>query len=73
MLAEKKTKRCMPGVSSAVVITDCADDNARVHQQSRFSVLFEFQAAYLRVSSCAPDVEAAGNLVDQIDAAKRRC
>lgn len=49
------------------IITDCQDDNARVRQQTRYSVLFPQTAVnFVGVSS---DLEAAGNLIDVLDAA----
>lgn len=49
------------------VITDCQDGNARVRQQTRYSVLFPQTAInFVGVSS---DLEAAGNLIDVLDAA----
>lgn len=49
------------------VITDCQDGNARVRQQTRYSVLFPNTAInFVGVSS---DIEAAGNLIDVLDAA----
>ncbi|MDQ5951908.1 MAG: hypothetical protein QG626_35 [Patescibacteria group bacterium] len=50
------------------VITDCQDGNARVRQQTRYSVLFPNTAInFVGVSS---DLEAAGNLIDVLDAAR---
>ncbi len=49
------------------IITDCQDGNARVRQQTRYSVLFPQTAInFVGVSS---DIEAAGNLIDVLDAA----
>lgn len=49
------------------IITDCQDGNARVRQQTRYSVLFPQTAInFVGVSS---DLEAAGNLIDVLDAA----
>lgn len=49
------------------IITDCQDGNARVRQQTRYSVLFPNTAInFVGVSS---DIEAAGNLIDVLDAA----
>jgi len=49
------------------IITDCQDGNARVRQQTRYSVLFPGVApSFVGVSS---DLEAAGNLIDVLDAA----
>jgi len=49
------------------IITDCHDGNARVRQQTRYSVLFPgVPSSFMGVSS---DIEAAGNLIDVLDAA----
>lgn len=49
------------------LITDCDDGNARVRQQTRYSVLFPgVPVSFVGVSS---DLEAAGNLIDVLDAA----
>ncbi|MCR4312136.1 MAG: hypothetical protein NUV56_02515, partial [Candidatus Uhrbacteria bacterium] len=49
------------------VITDCQDGNARVRQETRYSVLFPgVPTNFMGVSS---DLEAAGNLIDVLDAA----
>lgn len=49
------------------IITDCHDGNARVRQETRYSALFPQAAIHLMgVSS---DLEAAGNLIDVLDAA----
>lgn len=49
------------------VITDCQDGNARVRQETRYSVLFPgTPISFMGVSS---DLEAAGNLIDTLDAA----
>jgi hypothetical protein len=53
---------------TAAIITDCADDNARARQELRFSSLFGVQPTFLGVGKNAPDIEAAGNLIDQLDA-----
>jgi hypothetical protein len=55
-------------ITTAAIITDCADDNARARQQLRFSSLFGIQPTFLGVGREAPDIEAAGNLIDQLDA-----
>ena len=49
------------------IITDCADDNARTRQELRFASLFGVRPTFLGVGSPAPDVEAAGNLLEQLD------
>jgi len=48
------------------IITDCADDNARARQELRFSTLFGVTPSFLGVSSYN-SIEAAGNLVEQLD------
>lgn len=49
------------------IITDCQDGNARVRQQTRYSVLFPgVSSSFMGVSS---DLEASGNLIDVLDAA----
>ena len=49
------------------LITDCQDGNARVRQQTRYSVLFPgVPSNFVGVTS---DIEAAGNLIDILDAA----
>ena len=48
------------------IITDCRDDNARVRQEARYATLFpETNISFIGVSS---DIEAAGNLIDVLDA-----
>lgn len=48
------------------IITDCADDNARTRQELRFQSLFGSMPSFLGVSSYN-SIEAAGNLVEQLD------
>lgn len=48
------------------IITDCADDNARARQELRFKTLFDVTPSFLGVSSYN-SIEAAGNLVEQLD------
>lgn len=48
------------------IITDCADDNARARQELRFKSLFGVLPSFLGVSSYN-SIEAAGNLVEQLD------
>lgn len=50
-----------------MIITDCADGNARVRQTSRFEGLFNSRPGFLGVGARMPDIEAAGNLLDQLD------
>lgn len=49
------------------IITDCKDDNARVRQQTRYSTLFPGIAP--NFTGATSDIEAAGNLIDVLDAA----
>lgn len=51
------------------VITDCADDNARGRVETRLHVLFGFPVSFIGVRN---DLEAAGNLVDVLDASYGR-
>ncbi|KAM0682381.1 hypothetical protein MDAP_002219 [Mitosporidium daphniae] len=55
-------------VAAAVIISDCIDENARVRQQCRFASLFSIEPSYIGVSSTHPELEAAGHLVDVLDA-----
>lgn len=48
------------------IITDCADGSARTRQELRFDTLFGVKPTFLGVGSYSP-VEAAGNLLDQLD------
>jgi hypothetical protein len=48
------------------IITDCADGSARTRQELRFDTLFGVKPTFLGVDSYSP-VEAAGNLVDQLN------
>lgn len=50
------------------IITDCADSNARARQELRFASLFGTEPSLLGVGAKAPDIEAAGNLLDQLNA-----
>lgn len=64
---QSKAKDQAPEIAFGAIITDCTDENARARQQCRFSVLFGVCPIILGTSSCIPDVESAGNLVDLID------
>src|SRR5262245_23677449 len=55
-------------VTKGAIITDCADPNARVRQELRFTSLFGFQPSLLPLGHDCPDLEAAGNLIDQLSA-----
>lgn len=55
-------------IIQGTIITDCADDNARARQQARFSELFCATPTFLGLGASAPDIEAGGNLIDQLDA-----
>lgn len=48
------------------IITDCADSNARTRQELRFASLFNVTPSFIGVGAKAPDVEAGGNLIDQL-------
>jgi len=48
------------------IINDCADGSARTRQELRFDTLFGVKPTFLGVGSYSP-IEAAGNLVDQLD------
>ena len=50
------------------IITDCTDNNAEVRQELRFESLFGIKPSFLGVGKYAPDIEAAGNLLDQLEA-----
>lgn len=52
-----------------VIINDCSDPNAKVRQQVRFASLFGVAPAFVEVGGKNPDLEAAGHLVDILDAA----
>lgn len=54
---------------NGVIISDCADDNAIGRQKTRFASLFGSSPAFIRLTSAAPDLEGAGNLIDVLDAA----
>jgi hypothetical protein len=58
-------------MKNGVVISDCADDNAVGRQQARFASLFGSIPSFIRLSSDAPDLEAAGSLVDTLDAIRQ--
>ncbi len=49
-------------------MNDCADDNARSRQQARFAGLFGVTPTFVGLGGNAPDIEAAGNLLDVLDA-----
>lgn len=51
------------------IITDCRDDNAATRQLSRASSLLETNLSFIGVQT---DIEAAGNLIDIIDATEGR-
>ncbi len=52
------------------IITDCADGPAQARQELRFDTLFGVKPTFLGVGSYSP-IEAAGNLVDQLDVLTR--
>lgn len=49
------------------IINDCSDDNVMSRQQTRAAALFSAPTAIIRVEN---DIEAAGNIIDTIDAAE---
>jgi hypothetical protein len=51
------------------IITDCADPNARTRQELRFASLFGVHPTFLGVGDKAPGIEAAGDLLEQLDVA----
>jgi hypothetical protein len=61
---------------NGAIITDCADSNARARQELRFTRLFGSKPTFLGVGADvvlgegnkAADVQAAGNLLDMLDA-----
>lgn len=48
------------------IITDCADHNARTRQELRFANLFGVTPAFIGLGAKSPDIEAGGNLIDQL-------
>lgn len=54
--------------SQGVIITDCGDQNARTRQQLRFGSLFGVRPEFIGLGPDNPDLEAAGQLVDVLDA-----
>jgi hypothetical protein len=59
---------------TGVIITDCYDENVRLRQQARFASLFGVNPAFVGVQAPTHDLEsaglqAAGHLVDAVDAA----
>ena len=48
------------------IITDCRDDNARVRQETRYAHLFP--QTHVSFIGAETDVEAAGNVIDVLDA-----
>ena len=52
-----------------MIINDCKDENAKIRQLGRFSALFGFTPGFIGVQN---DIEAAGNLIDALDATMGR-
>ncbi len=50
------------------LITDCKDDNALGRSTTRLSTLFECNVTTIGVNGWDADLEAAGNLIDMLDA-----
>jgi len=55
----------MPQIIGSI-ITDCADSNARTRQELRFANLFGITPSFIGLGAKDPDVEAGGNLIDQL-------
>lgn len=51
-----------------IIITDCSDPNALARQEIRFASLFGVTPAFVGLGTDNPDLEAAGHLVDTLDA-----
>lgn len=54
------------------IITDCSDHNAQSRQQLRFAALFGTLPTFLGLRKQNPDLEAAGQLIDQLDVLSRQ-
>lgn len=52
------------------LITDCKDDNALGRSTTRLSTLFECNITTIGVNGWDADLEAAGNLIDMLDASE---
>lgn len=52
------------------LITDCKDDNALGRSVTRLSTLFDCNVATIGVNGWDADLEAAGNLIDMLDASE---
>lgn len=52
------------------LITDCKDDNALGRSTTRLSTLFECNVTTIGVNGWDADLEAAGNLIDMLDASE---
>ena len=52
------------------LITDCKDDNALGRSTTRLSTLFECNITTIGVNGWDADLEAAGNLIDVLDASE---
>ncbi len=59
------------GSTIGSIITDCSDHNAQSRQQLRFASLFGATSSFLGLRKHAPDLEAAGHLIDQLDILSR--
>jgi hypothetical protein len=55
----------MPRIIGSI-ITDCADSNARTRQELRFASLFGVTPSFIGLGAKDPDIEAGGNLIDQL-------
>ena len=52
------------------LITDCKDDNALGRSTTRLSTLFDCNITTIGVNGWDADLEAAGNLIDMLDASE---
>jgi|GEM_PF-284453 len=60
----------LPEGLQGIIITDCDDPNARARQETRFGSLFGFKPTFVELGAEDPDLEAAGHLVDALDATR---
>lgn len=60
----------LPEGLQGCIITDCDDPNARARQKIRFNSLFGIVPEFIELGPDSPDLEAAGHLLDVLDAAK---
>lgn len=60
----------LPEGLQGVIINDCSDPNAEARQRVRFHSLFGVEPTFIGLGGDEPDLEAAGQLVDVLDAAR---